>query len=98
MSKNSATVQDASTSHLTRDAITLTNPRLLEGPLSQQKPFDTREALVGIVVRLLNQGQFFSLRGVQAALHAVRLLQLLQREDEELRVVLVGQRAMMYIR
>lgn len=45
-----------------------------------------------IIVSLFNQSQLLSLRGVQAALDAIRLLQLLQGEDEQLRVMLVRKR------
>lgn len=42
-----------------------------------------------VVVRLLDEGELLSLRLVQTTLDAIRFLELLEREDEELRVVLV---------
>ena len=66
--------------------------RLLERALGEQETLDARQALVRVVVCLLNERQLLTLRLVQAALDGVRLLQLLKRQDEQLRVVLVVQR------
>ena len=71
--------------------IWLTDARLLEGPLSEEQSFDARQALMWIIIRLFNQGQFFSLRRVETTLDTVRLLQFLQSKDKELCVVLVGE-------
>lgn len=62
------------------------NAYLLEGTLGEQVPLDAAECLVRVVVRLLDQAQLLPLDGVQPRVHAVVLLQPLQREDEELRV------------
>lgn len=64
---------------------------LLERALRQEEALDARQRLVRVVVRLLDEGELLALRLVEAALDAVRLLELLEREDEELRVVLVRQ-------
>lgn len=42
---------------------------LFEGSLGEQMTFDPGQSLVGIVVRLLNQAQLFSLTLVQTGLH-----------------------------
>jgi hypothetical protein len=47
---------------------------------------------VRVVVGLLDEGELLSLRLVETSLDGVRLLELLEGEDEELRVVLVGER------
>ena len=65
---------------------------LLERALGEEEALDARQRLVRVVVRLLDEGELLSLRLVQTTLDAVRLLELLEREDEELRVVLVRQR------
>jgi len=52
-----------------------------------------QQTLVRVVVSLLDQRKLFALRLVQAPLDAVRLLELLEREDKQLGVVLVRQRA-----
>ena len=44
-----------------------------------------------IIIGLFNQPQLLSLTLIQPRLHTVRLLQPLQRQDQQLRVVLVGQ-------
>lgn len=62
---------------------------LLEGALGEEQPFDARETLVRVVVGLLDQGELLPLRGVEPALDAVGLLELLEREHEQLGVVLV---------
>lgn len=64
---------------------------LLERALREQKTLDARKRLVRVVVGLLDQGELLALRLVQATLDAVRLLELLEGEDEELGVVLVRQ-------
>lgn len=53
---------------------------------------DSRQGLVRIVVRLLNESQLLPLALVEAGLHAVRFLESLEGQDEQLRVVLVRQR------
>lgn len=45
-----------------------------------------------VVVRLLDERELLALVLVEATLDTVRLLELLEREDEELRVVLVRER------
>lgn len=51
------------------------NSNLLEGTLSQQLSFDSREGLVRIVVGLFNETKLFPLALVQATLHTVGFLQ-----------------------
>ena len=63
--------------------------RLLERTLGEKQSLDTRQALVRVVIRLFNERQLLTLRLVEAALDRVCLLQLLEREDEELRVMLI---------
>ena len=64
---------------------------LLERSLCEQVTFDPGQGLVRIVVRLLYQPELLALRLVQSALDAVRLLQPLQGQDQQVRVVFVGQ-------
>ena len=66
--------------------------RLLEGTLGEEETLDPRKTLVGVVVRLLNERELLTLRGIEATLNAVRLFELLKREDEELSVVLIRER------
>lgn len=75
-----------STSERTLDA------GLLERALGEQEAFDARERLVRVVVRLLDERELLALVLVEPALDAVRLLELLEREHEELCVVLVRER------
>ena len=49
-----------------------------------------------VVVRLLDEAELLPLRLVQSTLHTVRLLQPLQRQDEQLRVVFIGERRERY--
>ena len=65
---------------------------LLEGALRQEMALDARQAVVRPVVRRLDQAQLLALRLVQAALDAVRLLEPLERQNQQLGVVLVRQR------
>lgn len=65
---------------------------LLESTLGEEKSLDTRERLVRVVVGLFDEGEFFTLRLVESSLDTVRLLELLESEDEEFRVVLVRER------
>ena len=65
---------------------------LLERPLRQQETLDTGQTFVRVVVCLLDERELLTLRLVEPALHRIRLLQLLQREDKELRIVLVVKR------
>lgn len=53
---------------------------------------DPRQRLVRVIIRLFYQPQLFSLTLVESGLDAVGLLQPLERQDEQLRVVLVRQR------
>ena len=53
---------------------------------------DPGQSLVRIVICLLYQAKLFPLALVESTLHAVGLLQPLQGEDEQLSVVLVGER------
>mmetsp|Transcript_19442 Transcript_19442/g.63358 ORF Transcript_19442/g.63358 Transcript_19442/m.63358 type:complete len:470 (-) Transcript_19442:1597-3006(-) len=55
-------------------------------------PLDARERLVRVVVGLLDQAQLLALRLVEARGGRVGLLQPLQRQDEQLGVVLVRER------
>lgn len=64
---------------------------LLECTLREQQTLDTGQTLVGVVVRLLDQGEFLTLRLVETAFDEVRLFQLLESEDEQLGIVLVRQ-------
>ena len=68
------------------------NAHLFEGSLGEQVPLDTGQGLVRVVVSLLDQPQLLALTLVQTTLHTVRLLQPLQSQDQQLRVVLVGER------
>ena len=65
---------------------------LLERPLRQQVALDPAQRLVRVVVRLLDEPELLPLLLVQADGGGVLLLQALEREDEQLRVVLVAQR------
>mmetsp|Transcript_6179 Transcript_6179/g.20144 ORF Transcript_6179/g.20144 Transcript_6179/m.20144 type:complete len:665 (-) Transcript_6179:1552-3546(-) len=65
---------------------------LLEGPLRQEVPFNARQRFVGIVVGLLDEPQLLPLVLIQPRVDPVVLLEPLQREDQQLRVVLVRQR------
>lgn len=62
---------------------------LLERALSEEQPLDARERLVRVVVRLFDESEFLALRLVETTFDRVGLLELLEREDEELGVVLV---------
>lgn len=64
---------------------------LLEGTLSKKQTLDTGQAVVRVVVRLLDQGQLFTLRLIETTLNTVGLLELLKGENKKLGVVLVGQ-------
>ena len=65
---------------------------LLERSLREQETLDTGQTFVRVVVCLLDQRELLTLRLVQPALHRIRLLQLLERENEELRIVLIVER------
>mmetsp|Transcript_7034 Transcript_7034/g.20668 ORF Transcript_7034/g.20668 Transcript_7034/m.20668 type:complete len:555 (-) Transcript_7034:1166-2830(-) len=65
---------------------------LLEGPLRQQVALHARQRLVRVVVGLLDEAQLLALVLVQAGVDAVVLLEALQRQDEQLGVVLVRER------
>ena len=65
---------------------------LLEGALGQQLALDAADGLVRVVVGLLNEAHLLALRLVEARLDGVRLAQALQRQDEQLGVVLVAER------
>ena len=65
---------------------------LLECSLSQQLSLDPGKSLMRVVVSLFDQAKLLSLTLVQAALHTVGLLQSLQGQDEQLGVMLVGER------
>jgi len=67
------------------------NRYLFKRPLRQHVTFDTRQRLVRIIVRLFNQRQLLALRLVQPIFHTVRLFQAFQRQNQQFRVVLVGQ-------
>ena len=58
------------------------NACLLERALGEQETLDARQALVRVVVRLLDQCKLFALRLVETAFHRVRFFQLLQSENE----------------
>jgi len=63
---------------------------LLERSLSQKQSLDSGERLGGMIVGLFNQRQFLSLTLVESSLYRVCSLQLFQRQDQKLGVVLVG--------
>lgn len=65
---------------------------LLERSLGEQQSFNSREALVRVVVGLLDERELLSLRGVESTLDRVGLLELLEGKDEQLGVVLVRER------
>ena len=65
---------------------------LFEGTLREQVALDARERLVRVVVGLLDQAELLALRLVEPRGGRVRLLEPLEREDEQLGVVLVGER------
>ena len=65
---------------------------LLEGALRQKVALDAGESLVRVVVGLLDQPQLLALLLVQADGHGVLLLEALERQDEQLGVVLVRER------
>ena len=65
---------------------------LLERALRQQVPLDARKRLVRVVERLLDQTQLLALALVQLGGDGEVLLQTLQRQDEQLAVVLVRER------
>lgn len=62
---------------------------LLKYSLGQKMPLDSRQCFIGIVIGLLNQGEFFFLGLVEARLNRIRLLQPLKSQSEDLGVVLV---------
>mmetsp|Transcript_4532 Transcript_4532/g.13244 ORF Transcript_4532/g.13244 Transcript_4532/m.13244 type:complete len:1314 (+) Transcript_4532:2393-6334(+) len=64
---------------------------LLEGALREEVALDAVERLVGVVVGLLDEAQLLALGLVEPRLDGVVLLEALEREDEELGVVLVGE-------
>lgn len=66
--------------------------QLLEGPLREEVALDPRQGLVRVVVGLLDKAELLALRLVEPALDAVGLLEVLERQDEQLRVVLVVER------
>mmetsp|Transcript_62206 Transcript_62206/g.196852 ORF Transcript_62206/g.196852 Transcript_62206/m.196852 type:complete len:623 (-) Transcript_62206:2053-3921(-) len=63
----------------------------LESALREQMALDARQRLVGVVVGLLNQPELLSLLLVEPHRRGVTLLEPLEREDEQLGVVLVAQ-------
>ena len=63
---------------------------LLERTLRQQVPLDARERLVRIVVRLLDEPKLLALILIQPTVDRVVLLEPLERQNQQLRVVLVG--------
>ena len=65
---------------------------LLEGALREQVALDARERLVRVVVGLLDEAELLTLRLVEARRGRVALLEPLEREDEQLGVVLVRER------
>ena len=65
---------------------------LLERALREQVSLDPRKRLVRVIERLLDQAQLLALRLVKSRRHRVILLEPLEREDEELPVVLVRER------
>ena len=65
---------------------------LLESSLSQQLSLDPGESFVRIVVGLFDQTKLLPLTLVQSTLDAVGLLQTLQSENQQLRVMLIGER------
>ena len=65
---------------------------LLERALREQVTLDAAERFVRVVVRLLHEPELLSLRLVESVLHRVRLLEPLERENQQLRVVLVRER------
>jgi len=66
--------------------------RFLESSLSEEETLDTREGFVRVIVRLFDEGEFFSLRLIEASLDTVSFLELFESENEEFGVVLVGER------
>jgi hypothetical protein len=68
------------------------NSCFLERALGEEESLDSGEGLVRVVVGLFDEGEFFSLRLVKSSLDTVGFLELLEREDEEFRVVLVRER------
>jgi hypothetical protein len=62
---------------------------LLKCPLCQEQTLDTRKTFVWIVISLFDQSQFFTLRLVQTTLDGISLLQLLESQYKQLRVVLI---------
>mmetsp|Transcript_10204 Transcript_10204/g.41240 ORF Transcript_10204/g.41240 Transcript_10204/m.41240 type:complete len:678 (+) Transcript_10204:3871-5904(+) len=65
---------------------------LLERPLREEVSLDPRQRLVRVIESLLNQTELLALRLVETRRDGVVLLEPLQRQDEKLPVVLVGQR------
>lgn len=63
---------------------------LLKRTLCDQQLDDTGQTLMEVVVRLLDRGEFATLRLVATAFDEVRLFQLLHSEDEQLDIVLVS--------
>lgn len=68
------------------------NSRLFERPLCQQETLDTRQTLVRIIVRLLDECKLLALGLIQATLDGISFLQLFQSKYQELGVVFVGKR------
>lgn len=67
-------------------------PHLLEAAVGEQVPLDALQRLVRVVIRLLHQAQLLALVLVEPHRHHVLLLEPLQRQDEQLGVVLVVER------
>mmetsp|Transcript_6161 Transcript_6161/g.24641 ORF Transcript_6161/g.24641 Transcript_6161/m.24641 type:complete len:696 (-) Transcript_6161:121-2208(-) len=65
---------------------------LLEGALREQVALDAAECLVRVVVRLLDEAQLLALVLVEANGEAVDLLEALERQNEQLGIVLVAER------
>ncbi len=65
---------------------------LLEAAVGEQVALDALQRLMGVVIRLLNQTQLFTLCLVEPVCHDILLLEALQRQNEELGVVLVVER------
>lgn len=71
------------------DTSLLTYAGLLECALRQEQSLDPGETLVRIVVGLFDESELFTLGRIQAPLHAIGLLQLLEGQHEELGIMLV---------
>lgn len=65
---------------------------LFESALSEQVTFYPGQGLVGVVVSLLDQSQLLPLTLIQPRFYAVSFLQPLKSQNQQFRVVLVGQR------